>query len=60
VLVNTSFNRRGEPIVRTAQDAYRCFKQTALEYLVLGEYLIARDANQHEAADVSRDTLELD
>ena len=60
VLVNTSFNRRGEPIVRTAQDAYRCFKQTALEYLVLGEYLIAREENQHEAADVSRDTLELD
>ena len=60
VLVNTSFNRRGEPIVQTADDAYRCFRQTAIDYLVLGDHLIAREDNQHEAADVAIDVLELD
>jgi len=60
VLVNTSFNRRGEPIVQTANDAYRCFKQTAIDYLVLGDHLIARADNQHKAADVAVDVLELD
>jgi carbamoyltransferase len=60
VLVNTSFNRRGEPIVRTAEDAYRCFKQTALDYLVLGDHLVSRADNHHEAANVIQDTLELD
>lgn len=60
VLVNTSFNRRGEPIVRTAEDAYRCFKQTALDYLVLGDHLVSRAENHHEAANVLPDTLELD
>ena len=60
VLVNTSFNRRGEPIVQTADDAYRCFRQTAIDYLVLGDHLIAREDNQHGAADVAPDVLELD
>jgi len=60
VLVNTSFNRRGEPIVQTANDAYKCFKQTAIDYLVLGDHLIARADNQHEAASVAVDVLELD
>jgi carbamoyltransferase len=60
VLVNTSFNRRGEPIVQTANDAYRCFKHTAIDYLVLGDHLIARAENQHEAAGVALDVLELD
>jgi len=60
VLVNTSFNRRGEPIVQTANDAYRCFKQTAIDYLVLGDHLIARADNQHEASVVAIDVMELD
>jgi carbamoyltransferase len=60
VLVNTSFNRRGEPIIQTANDAYRCFKQTAIDYLVLGDHLIPRADNQHEAADVAVEVLELD
>jgi carbamoyltransferase len=60
VLVNTSFNRRGEPIVQTANDAYRCFKQTAIDYLVLDDHLISRADNQHAAADVAVDVLELD
>jgi carbamoyltransferase len=39
VLVNTSFNVRGEPIVMTPEDAYRCFMQTDMDYLVLGNYI---------------------
>lgn len=40
VLVNTSFNVRGEPIVCTPQDAYRCFSRTGMDYLVLGNCLL--------------------
>lgn len=42
VLVNTSFNVRGEPIVMTPRDAYRCFMRTEIDYLVLGPYLLAK------------------
>lgn len=39
VVVNTSFNVRGEPIVCTPEDAYRCFMRTEMDYLVVGNYL---------------------
>ncbi len=39
LVVNTSFNVRGEPIVCTPEDAYRCFMRTEMDYLVLGNYL---------------------
>lgn len=39
VIVNTSFNVRGEPIVSTPDDAYRCFMRTEMDYLVVGNYL---------------------
>jgi len=42
VLVNTSFNVRGEPIVCTPDDAYRCFMNTEMDYLVMGSFLISR------------------
>jgi carbamoyltransferase len=42
VLVNTSFNVRGEPIVCTPEDAYRCFMRTNIDYLVLWPYLLAK------------------
>ncbi|MFA6111006.1 MAG: carbamoyltransferase C-terminal domain-containing protein, partial [Candidatus Latescibacterota bacterium] len=42
LVVNTSFNVRGEPIVCTPEDAYRCFMRTEMDYLVLGEYLLAK------------------
>lgn len=38
ILINTSFNVRGEPIVNTPEEAYRCFMQTNMDYLVLGNY----------------------
>lgn len=40
VIVNTSFNVRGEPIVCTPEDAYRCFMRTEMDFLVLGDYLL--------------------
>jgi carbamoyltransferase len=42
VLVNTSFNVRGEPIVCTPTDAYRCFMRTDMDYLVVENYLLAK------------------
>ncbi len=39
VLINTSFNVRGEPMVCSAEDAYRCFMRTEMDYLVIGNYL---------------------
>jgi len=44
VLVNTSFNVRGEPPVCTPEDAYRCFLRTEMDYLVLGNLLIDKDS----------------
>ena len=42
ILINTSFNVRGEPIVCTPQDAYRGFMYTEMDYLVMGNYLFDR------------------
>jgi carbamoyltransferase len=42
VMINTSFNVRGEPIVCTPQDAYKCFMRTEMDYLVLGDYILAK------------------
>lgn len=42
VIVNTSFNVRGEPIVCTPEDAYRCFMRTEMDWLVIGDHLFAK------------------
>ena len=42
VLINTSFNVRGEPIVRTSEDAYRCFMHTNMDVLVLENYILLK------------------
>jgi carbamoyltransferase len=42
LLVNTSFNVRGEPIVCKHEDAFRCFMRTEMDYLVLGDHLFAK------------------
>ena len=39
VIVNTSFNVRGEPIVATPEDAYKCFMRTEMDYLVIGNFI---------------------
>ena len=46
VLVNTSFNVRGEPIVNTPEDAYRCFMRTHMDYLILGDYILSKEKQQ--------------
>jgi carbamoyltransferase len=53
VLVNTSFNVRGEPIVCTPSDAYRCFMRTEMDYLVLGPFLLekSQQAAFHDTED---------
>jgi len=43
VVVNTSFNVRGEPIVCTPEDAYRCFMGTEMDYLVMGDFLFVKE-----------------
>jgi carbamoyltransferase len=42
VIINTSFNVRGEPIVSTPEDAYLCFMRTNMDYLVMGNYLLEK------------------
>jgi carbamoyltransferase len=42
VIINTSFNVRGEPIVLSPQDAYRCFMRTNMDYLVMGNFLVGK------------------
>ena len=42
LMVNTSFNVRGEPPVNTPEDAYKCFMRTEMDYLVLGNCLITK------------------
>jgi carbamoyltransferase len=48
VLVNTSFNVRGEPIVCSPDDAYRCFMNTEMDYLIMGSFVIERTAQPHQ------------
>ncbi len=42
VIINTSFNIRGEPLVCTPEDAYRCFMRTNMDYLLMGNFLIEK------------------
>ena len=61
VIINTSFNVRGEPIVCTPSDAYRCFRRTDMDYLVLGSFLL--DKSQQPAWSESenwQETFQLD
>jgi len=61
VLVNTSFNVRGEPIVCTPEDAYRCFMRTEMDYLVLESFLLAKSEQPAWEKDESwRQEFELD
>jgi carbamoyltransferase len=49
VIVNTSFNVRGEPIVCTPQDSYRCFMRTEMDYLVLENFVCHKKAQKAQA-----------
>jgi carbamoyltransferase len=53
VLVNTSFNVRGEPIVCTPEEAYRCFMRTDMDYLAIGDYLLSKAEQPRRVRDDS-------
>jgi carbamoyltransferase len=61
LIVNTSFNVRGEPIVCTPEDAYRCFMRTEMDYLVLNDFLFSKKKQpEFLEKDYWKETYELD
>jgi carbamoyltransferase len=60
VVVNTSFNVRGEPIVCTPEDAFRCFMGTELDMLVIGNCLLIKEQQDKVLAEDYKEKYELD
>ncbi len=61
VVVNTSFNVRGEPIVCTPEHAYTCFMRTNMDFLALGPFLLDKERQPEWKEEVDwRETIELD
>lgn len=61
VLVNTSFNLRGEPIVCTPKEAYICFRRSEIDVLILGNFIITKDMKLPSFSDSNwREKFELD
>jgi len=61
VIVNTSFNVRGEPIVCTPMDAYKCFMRTEMDYLAIGNFLLSKKNQSALHDDMNwQDIFELD
>jgi carbamoyltransferase len=60
VIVNTSFNVRGEPIVCTPEDAFRCFMGTEIECLVIGNCFLEKDKQDPNLAQDYKNAFELD
>ncbi|KWV91785.1 carbamoyltransferase [Erythrobacter sp. YT30] len=60
VLINTSFNVRGEPIVCTPEDAFRCFMGTGLDVLTIGNCVLYKDQQDPKLAEDYTDMFELD
>lgn len=61
VLINTSFNVRGEPIVCSPLDAYRCFMRTGIDYLVMGNFFLKKeDQPKLKEGQNKQDNFELD
>ncbi|HZR45954.1 MAG TPA: carbamoyltransferase C-terminal domain-containing protein, partial [Candidatus Manganitrophaceae bacterium] len=61
LLVNSSFNVRGEPIVCTPEEAYRCFMRTGIDYLVIENLLLAKSKQPlWKEKDDRKETFELD
>ena len=57
ILINTSFNVRGEPIVCDPEDAYRCFMATDMDVLVMGNYVLLKDEQPEKNRVASEDHL---
>jgi carbamoyltransferase len=61
VLINTSFNVRGEPVVCTPQEAYQCFMRTEMDYLVIENYLFSKQEQlEWKEKDDWKKTLQAD
>ena len=61
LVVNTSFNVRGEPIVCSPEDAYRCFMRTEMDYLVINNYIFdKRNQDKWQHQNVDEASFELD
>lgn len=61
VIVNTSFNVRGEPIVCAPDDAYRCFMRTEMDYLIMGNYLYEKsEQSDWKEKENWKETFKLD
>jgi carbamoyltransferase len=60
VLVNTSFNVRGEPIVASPADAFRCFMGTEIEVLVVGNFFLRKEVQDPALRRDYKDKFELD
>ena len=61
VIVNTSFNVRGEPIICSLEDAYRCFMRTEMDVLVMEDYMLFKEEQPTwEESEDWREDLELD
>ena len=61
VIINTSFNVRGEPIVCTPEDAYLCFMRTEMDYLILGDFLLDKTEQKKLEKDIDwQQEFELD
>ena len=60
VIVNTSFNVRGEPIVNTPLDAFKCFMGTELDTLVIGNYYLTKNFQNSNLKQNYTDKFELD
>ncbi len=57
VIINTSFNVRGEPIVRSPADAFNCFIHTQMDFLVMGNFLLSKEKMQGLDSDESKEYL---
>ena len=60
VLINTSFNVRGEPIVNTPEDAFRCFMGTEMDNLVIGNCYLEKTRQSNNLKANYKDKFELD
>ena len=60
VIVNTSFNVRGEPIVESPEDAYKCFMRTEMDYLVMGNFLLEKENQDKTKIETAAEEFELD
>jgi len=61
VIINTSFNVRGEPLVCTPEDAFKCFMRTEMDYLVMGSFLLDKREQKKLEHDIKwQKVFELD